>query len=60
MVAGIAAGSRVTPGSIGQPGRSVGEVGDRRDDVRRLAGEGRVPELLLVPWAASYTAIRMN
>src|SRR5262249_54875719 len=34
---------------ISQPGRPVSEVGDWRNDVRRLTGERRVPELFLIP-----------
>ena len=34
---------------ISQPGRAVGQVGDRRHDVGRLTGKRRVPELFLVP-----------
>ena len=38
---------------ISQPGWAIGDVGDRRDDVRRLAGERGIPEPFLVPGASA-------
>ena len=39
-------------GIVGQPRRAIGHVGHRRDDVRRLTGMSRIPQLLAIPRAS--------